>query len=306
MDLKTLRRLQKLPMEVKVKLTKIILNHYIKENKDNGVYLSYSGGKDSSVMRRIALEIDANIPSVFCNTTNEQSEIMDYIKKQKNITTLMPKMGFRKILKKYGFPMVSKLACRKVYDLKNPTEKNKKVRITWNDKDSLFRLANKDRFLVEEDFNVTAKCCDILKKEPFRRYELETGRLPVSGIIADESSQRQDAIIKGGVISEGKMCRPMAFWLEKDIWKYSLMNNFRFSENYYDRKVDGVFVSADKRSGCELCLMGFRYDKNNLFEQDRLEKAKILNPKRFERLMDTENNGVTFRDAIKTVYKKII
>ena len=40
-----------------------------------------------------------------------------------------------------------------------------------------------------------------------------------------------------------------------------------------------------------------------MFYQNRLQKSKICDPKGFEKIMNTKNNGVTFREAIKTVFK---
>lgn len=301
MNIKKLRRLQNLPLYKKVKLSKLYIEKYIKDN--NGmIYGSFSGGKDSTILKDIYESVDSSIPSVFCNTTNEQKEILEFVKKQDNVIWMLPKIGFVKILKKYGFPMISKTTCRKVNDLKNYSEKNSKICSVWLDKNSLFKLSESYKFLINEDFNITAKCCDKLKKEPFRRYEKETGRKAISGIMASESNHRKDVILSNGIINN-KTCNPIAFWNDQDIWDYAKINNIRFSENYYDRVINGTLVFADKRSGCEYCLMGFKFDESNLFSQNRLEKAKIINPKKFIRIMSIKNNGVSFKDAIRKVYK---
>jgi len=300
MRIKKLRRLQNLPLYKKVKLSKLYIEKYIKDN--NGmVYGSFSGGKDSTILKDLYESVDSSIPSVFCNTTNEQKEILEFVKKQDNVVYMLPKMGFVKIIKNYGFPMISKMTCRKINTFKKPTDKNIGVRTTWSDKKSKFALAEKYKFLIDEDFDITSKCCDILKKEPFRRYEKETSRKPISGIMTDESKQREESIINGGIINNNTCC-PLAFWKEQDIWDYAKINNIRFSENYYDRIFNNTLVFADKRSGCEYCLMGFKFDKSNLFSQNRLEKAKIVNPKKFNRIMSIKNNGISFSEAIKKVY----
>jgi len=79
------------------------------------------------------------------------------------------------------------------------------------------------------------------------------------------------------------------------------MFNIRFAENYYDREVNGVHIEADKRSGCEYCFMGFQFEVDK--PQNRLSKSKILNPKRYNKMMKVEHNGISMKRAIsKTFY----
>jgi 3'-phosphoadenosine 5'-phosphosulfate sulfotransferase (PAPS reductase)/FAD synthetase len=166
-------------------------------------------------------------------------------------------------------------------------------------------MAEKWYHLIEQDFNISNKCCEVLKHEPIRRFEKVSGLKSMSGIMAEESDQRQQTILDKGYISKDK-CRPLGFWTEADIWEFSRVYNFKFAENYYDRWVNGVFVQGDKRSGCRFCFMGFarelqKRNRGNLFYQNRLQIEKLTNPK-YEKLLNVKNNGVTVREALKITF----
>ena len=276
-------------------IKKLGLNRKIRESKkyirefynylDGLVYISFSGGKDSTVLRHLIKSMYLDVPVVFCNTTNEKKEIYDYVKLHKDTIWLLPKKGFVWCLKNHGFPMVSKKVCRKVKDLKKPTKENAKSRSNWNNPKSAFRLANKWRFLLDEDF---------------RRYQRETKRKPFTGVMGEESQQRERNIIQNGVnILKGKNIKsnPLAFWTENDIWLYAELYNIRFAENYYNRIINDIVIPADKRSGCKVCLMGYGFECNKN-EMTRLDKLRILEPKSLNKLLQIKNNNTTLKQAI--------
>ena len=51
--------------------------------------------------------------------------------------------------------------------------------------------------MLDAPFDVSNKCCNVMKKEPAHRYEKETGRKAILGQMADESrlrTQQKDGI----------------------------------------------------------------------------------------------------------------
>ena len=74
-----LRQMQSLPLDIKVKMTqRRIMDWY---NYWGGeVYVSFSGGKDSTVLLHIARELFPDIPAVFVNTGLEYPEIREFAK----------------------------------------------------------------------------------------------------------------------------------------------------------------------------------------------------------------------------------
>lgn len=103
-----LKQLQALPLHLKVALTKSRIRQWVNEFGTDGVYVSFSGGKDSTVLLHLVREIYPEVPAVFCDTGLEYPEIRDFVKTFDNVVWLKPKMTFRKVIEKYGYPFISK------------------------------------------------------------------------------------------------------------------------------------------------------------------------------------------------------
>ena len=105
-----LRIKQKLDLPVKLLLTKSRIREWVNEYGENGVYVSFSGGKDSTVLLHIVREVMGykNIPAVFVDTGLEYPEIRDFVKTFDNVVWLKPKMTFKQVIEKYGYPFFSK------------------------------------------------------------------------------------------------------------------------------------------------------------------------------------------------------
>lgn len=105
-----LRQWQALPLPIKIKMTESRIRGWVHEYGENGVYVSFSGGKDSTVLldivrNRMGYE---NIPAVFVDTGLEYPEIREFVKTFDNVVWLKPKMNFKQVIEKYGYPFISK------------------------------------------------------------------------------------------------------------------------------------------------------------------------------------------------------
>ena len=97
-----LRELQALPLDLKILKTKNRIKEFY--NFFGGqVSVSFSGGKDSTVLLHIARELYPDIEAVFVNTGLEYPEIQKFVKTFDNVTILRPKMRFDEVLKTYGY-----------------------------------------------------------------------------------------------------------------------------------------------------------------------------------------------------------
>ena len=103
-----LRYRQSLPLEVKVVMTRNRIEKFITEYGTDGVYISFSGGKDSTVLMDIARQVDARIPAVFVDTWMEYPQIRSFVRKYDNVVTLKPVMGLKEIIRQYGWCFPSK------------------------------------------------------------------------------------------------------------------------------------------------------------------------------------------------------
>ena len=106
--IKELQQLQALPLNIKVEKTKQRIREWVERFGVDGVYISFSGGKDSTVLLHLVREMYPEIPAVFCDTSLEFPEIREFVKSFDNVIFLKPKMNFRQVIEKYGYPFISK------------------------------------------------------------------------------------------------------------------------------------------------------------------------------------------------------
>ena len=97
-----LKYLQRLPLDLKVMMTKARIREWVSHYGEDNVYVSFSGGKDRTVLLHLVREDFPNIEAVFVNTGLEYAEIQKFVKSFDNVTILRPKMSFVEVIKKYG------------------------------------------------------------------------------------------------------------------------------------------------------------------------------------------------------------
>lgn len=101
---------QALPLNIKVLMTAERIRNWVDEFGEDGVYLSFSGGKDSTVLGHIIKEVCGykNIPFVFVDVPTQYPELKQFAQTFDNLVILKPKISFAQVCEKYGFPMFSK------------------------------------------------------------------------------------------------------------------------------------------------------------------------------------------------------
>ena len=98
-----LAQMQSLPLNAKIIMTKQRIKAWY-EHYDGLVYVSFSGGKDSTVLKHIIDSMYDDVPSVFINTGLEYPEIQKFAKAQKNVITVTPNMRFDEVIKNTDTP----------------------------------------------------------------------------------------------------------------------------------------------------------------------------------------------------------
>lgn len=282
-----IKQRQSLPLESKIFMTqqriKLWYDHW-----DGEVYGAFSGGKDSTVLRHIIRSMGLDIPMLFSNTGLEYPEIVEFVKKlhekDGDIVFTRPKRTFRDVVLNDGFPLVSKKVAMMLERLSKPTKNNEATRnlyLTGYKKDGTFsqasKLPEKWKPLIGAPFKVTQSCCDTLKKEPFKRYEKETGRKPIIGIMAEEGGFRSTLTTCNVFEGSSVQSRPMLFWTEQDVWDYIRLYDVEYCEIYDDRVVNGVAVKGEKRTGCMFCAFGAHLEKN----ETRFQRMAKTHPKQW-------------------------
>ena len=111
-----LRMLQAYPLDIKVKKTQLRIREWVNYYGAENCAVSFSGGKDSTVLLHIVRELYPDTEAVFCNTGLEYPEIQKFAKSFDNVTVLTPKMNFKEVVTKYGYPFISKEVAERVHN----------------------------------------------------------------------------------------------------------------------------------------------------------------------------------------------
>ena len=259
------------------------------------MYVSFSGGKDSTVLLDLARRIYPEVEAVFLDTGLEFPEIRSFVKTFDNVITLRPKMRFPDVIDKYGYPVISKYVSEDIYYAQKgrPWAINRANRLNSDGSFSEYRSNRKDYSnLVNAPFKIGSYCCNVMKKSPAKAYEKSSGKKPILGTMTDESNIRKNAWLKNGCNSfNGRgVSTPMAFWTEQDVLKYLKDFNIPYCSVYGDIEDDGngnLHTTGEHRTGCMFCMFGAHLEK----EPNRFQRMKETHPKQYEYCMKPVEEG---------------
>lgn len=284
---------------------------FIESAIPGAVYVSFSGGKDSTVLKHIVDSMYSDVPAVFVNTGLEYPEIQHFVRETKaekygcfnpDVEIIRPEMRFDEVIKKYGYPVVSKRVAGYVETAKrNPDSKRAK----WirGEEWTKFVTGGKWAFLIDAPFMVSAKCCAVMKHKPINQYGKLTGRKAIIGTMATESPNREQAwLVNGCNAFEAKTptSQPLSFWTEQDILHYIKKFNVPYCPAYGEIKVDDnpefegqinwidylecyepqdhLVTTGCNRTGCMFCMFWCHLEK----EPNRFQRLKQTHPRQYE------------------------
>lgn len=220
-------------------------------------YLSYSGGKDSELLRYFIRNVlkHKDIPIVAVNTYREHSEIRELMYRNSD-TILKPLLSMDQIKERYGIPCFTKMQD----EIIERYQKGSRATYTMN------RLMGVDtvKFGVNKTarsltlsgrlHRVSNKCCKYTKKEPLRLYEKESGRKAIIGTRGSESITRKNAY-RTCLSKKGKFS-PMFDFTDEMI---------ELLYEYWKIDIPSVYKVLD-RTGCIGCPYGYHGKKLTLTE----------------------------------------
>lgn len=299
-----LKELQALPLERKVQITQSRIIEWYK-HYNGQVYVSFSGGKDSTVLLHIARQLFPDIEAVYVDTGLEYPELREFVKSIDNVTWLKPEMNFRQVLDKYGYPVISKEVSRDV----GRTQKNGGINSRTGEYTYAYKLLNdlyydkqgrlsmfskgKWRFLIDAPFKVSNQCCDVMKKKPLHSYEKINNKKSIIGTMASESMIRQTEWIRTGCNAfdnKSPQSKPMSFWTENDVLEYIVKNELKICSIYGNIIQDdnGKYsTTGEHRTGCMFCGYGVHLEKS----PNRFERMKETHPKIWDYCIRPKDKG---------------
>ena len=183
------------------------------------------------------------------------------------------------------------------------------------------------QFFLDAPFEIGQQCCRVTKKDPMERYRKETGRQPITAMMASESRLRTQKWLKQGCNAydaKKPMSMPMSFWFEQDVLQYIYQNHIPIASVYGDVVIDyegmgqvegqmsmadldpmfGVFetgrplykTTGVDRTGCMFCGYGCHLEKPG---EGRFERMKVTHPKQYAYIMKPwDQGGLGYKDVI--------
>lgn len=290
-----LKELQALPLARKIGFTAARIaewyNHY-----DGKVHVSFSGGKDSTVLLYIVRNLFPEVPAMFVDTGLEYPEIREFVKTWDNVDIVKPDIPFNKVIKQYGFPVISKEIAHYVYY----TRKGKgwsaaalgiiEDFVTRKGKHMALRRggrydASRWKFLVDAPFAISDKCCEVMKKKPAHKYAHEKKTFSMVATMTEESQLRTQIWMVNGCNAFGArnpVSAPMSFWTEQDVLHYIKQMNIPIASVYGDivQTADrgGLTTTGAKRTGCMFCMFGAHLEKC----PNRFQRMYFTHPKQWD------------------------
>ena len=318
-----LQLLQALPLELKIMKTKQRVREWVQRFGVDGVYVSFSGGKDSTVLLHIVRELYPDIEAVFVDTGLEYPEIRQFVKGFENVTWLRPKMSFVEVIKKYGYPVIGKEVAERIDNTRkclasdgekyvehyyqiNGTFPNERAKQIYGDRVSKRFDFTLYKPLVDVNFKISSQCCNVMKKQPVKKYQKQVKKYPITGQMAEESRLRLKTWLKNGCNGfnmKSPISNPLSFWTNQDILQYIHDNNLEIA-SVYGEVVDSEFLkngqlcfegcetwktTGAERTGCIFCLFGMHLEKG----ETRLQRLHRTHPKLYDYCM----NGGEFVDG---------
>lgn len=230
-----------------------------KVDLEKNAYISFSGGKDSTILHYlIDLALPNNrIPRVFINTGIEYNYIVEFVNelasKDDRFVILKPTQAIKPMLEKVGYPFKSKehsnylsvyqhcgLESKTADRYLNPSEKRKKYG---------YPAFLKYQFTKEFKLKISNLCCYKLKKEPIKKWQKQNNRLiTLTGMRKDEKGTR--ANIQGCIITDkaNKIVKFHPLLVVNDDFEnwFIEKNNIKLCKLYYE-------PFNFKRTGCKGC-----------------------------------------------------
>ena len=175
-----------------------IIRDVIHKYGEDKFYLSFSGGKDSTVLHHLINEaLPGNrIPRVYADTGIEYNAIKKFVKELQahddRIEIIKPSVNIKQMLERDGYPFKSKEHSNIVRVFQNSGMGLTVNRYISGDCRNPCPQVLRYQFSDKNTLKISDKCCRRMKKDPFNIWMKENGKtVTLTGMMAAEGGQRK-------------------------------------------------------------------------------------------------------------------
>jgi 3'-phosphoadenosine 5'-phosphosulfate sulfotransferase (PAPS reductase)/FAD synthetase len=264
-----LKILQSNPWERKVSIAQTRIIEFHRE-MNGRIFVSFSGGKDSIVLLDIVRRMYPETPAVFCNTGLESPSVVKFIKTVPNVITIRPEMPFKQVIDNYGFCFPNKEVSKYIdsYRRKLPYIMRRMNNLDCQE----FAVLDLKKYiwLVDMPYKISDKCCEIMKKKPFKKFSKINKLFPIIGSTAEESVLRKQIWLRYGcnILSEkNPKSKPLSIFTEQDVLNYIRFYNLKIAPDYGEiiEEKGKLKLTKCTRTGCVFCTVGCNNRNDNRF-----------------------------------------
>lgn len=252
-----------------------VIRKTIQEYGEENFYLSFSGGKDSTVVHHLLdMALPENrIPRVFINTGIEYVDIVKFVKglaeNDDRFVIINNTKNIRQMLEKDGYPFKSKLHAEKVRRYQKEHKITKELnRYLDSNVNPIIHCPDllRYQFTKECTLKISPLCCNRMKKEPSANWsKLNKKPITITGLRNDEGGEREH--IKGCTIFKyGKLYKFHPILPTTDEWEewFIQKQGIELCRLYYE-------PYNFERTGCKGCPFA-------LYLQEELETLEKYLP----------------------------
>lgn len=322
-----LKRLQSYDLGNKIQISIARIMEWYNRN-DKKCYVSFSGGKDSTVLAWLAAQVcklfDCKLILWFSDTGLEFPELREHVKTYSEwlkltfsieVETIMdtPKdkngkrIIFKDVILNEGYPILSKNISRQIGDVQRLGQDCWAARCFDGRETGMYDM-RRWKYVLSAPYKVSNKCCEIMKKRPAHRFTKLSGLMPIIGTMACESRQRKTEWLHNGCNAFNKKnpsSQPMSFWTEQDVLECLVKYEIPYSSVYGNIMRDKKgkwYTTGYSRTGCIFCGYGCHLEQ----EPNRFQMLKETHPKIWNYCMKSvEDGGLGMREVLEYIGVKV-
>jgi 3'-phosphoadenosine 5'-phosphosulfate sulfotransferase (PAPS reductase)/FAD synthetase len=229
----------------------------------NNSHISFSGGKDSTVLHYLMdMALPNNkIPRVYANTGIEYNDMVKFVKsmakKDGRFVILQQDQNIRRTLRENGYPFKSKLHSQKVWRGQNNLKKGKELSDflkSYISEDTKSIIQKCPRVLVYQfkeilPFNISDKCCLKLKKALLNKFQT---KMAITGMRAEEGGAREKLTC---LSHNNEKFNPLIVITDEWEEEFIKRNNIQLCKLYYP-------PYNFERTGCKGCPFSLQLQEN--------------------------------------------